>query len=251
MKLFPTYTSPNPVRPWHVPLSTARLSTLVDPSWDLTLSRVASCVNGVSSIAAISLQSETDMDLTRDAIAHLQYYGCILLLDIFQLSAVYAPTATIGNIFADQTLQAECIRYVTTSVDDIDRNAILQLYASIGHGQTVRAWCADNRANITGIDVRRFITFGVIKGFLYRVHKFAINTAPSVLGQRGLYWTQQQQMLDADGETSLGPIPHEHVLASYLDGNHCFDQICTERRMSEQALVKELRKFSDIQIIYR
>lgn len=249
MKLFPTYTAPHPVQPWHVPLSTARLSTFFDPSWDLTVSRVAACINGVSSVAAISQHSDTDIDLTREAIAHLQYYGCILLLDIFQFSAVYAATATIGNIFIDEALQAECIRYVTTSVDDIDRDVILQLYSSLGHGQAVKAWCADNHSSLTGIDVRRFITFGVIQGFLYRVHKYALNTASSAVSRSEVQWPQQTP--DADGEASLGPIPQEHPLAIYLDGMHCFDQICTEMKMSEQAVAKELRRFSDVQIIYR
>lgn len=249
MKLFPTYAAPHPVRAWHVPLSTARLSTLFDPSWDLTVARVAARINGVSSVAVIAQQADVDIDLTREAIAHLQYYGCILLLDIFQLSAVYAPTATIGNIFTDEALQAECVRYVTASVDNIDRNMILQLYSSVSHGQTVKAWCIDNRANLTGIDIRRFITFGVIKGFLYRVHKFAINTASTTLIQAGHHRPMQVQ--DADGEMMVGTIPMGHPLTKYLDGTHCFDQICTEMRMSEQAVMKDLRKFSDIQIIYR
>lgn len=248
MKLFPTYTSPKPVKSWHVPLSTARLSSSIDTSWDLTLSRIAVCINGTNSVATIAQLSGSDLDLTCNAIAHLQYYGCLLLLDIFQFSAIYAPTAKIGNIFSDRTLQDECARYVTTTPFEANRDGILQLYASLKHGLTLKLWCLENKDLLSGIDVRRFVTFGVIKGFVYRVHKYAFDTGPVGIERREFRSPQKATSQDVD---AVGPVPRDHPLAKYLDGMHCFDEICTGENMTEAAVMRELKMFSDIQVIYR
>lgn len=53
----------------------------------------------------------------------------------------------------------------------------------------------------------RFISFGVIKNFLYRVHKYPILT-------------------DAAPECVRKGIPE--LLLPYLDGQHHYDEICTE-----------------------
>lgn len=249
MKLFPSYNSPNAVKPWHVPLSTARLSTLFDPSWDLTIARIAAYIDGVNSVEAISQMSNTDIDLTRDAVAHLQYYGCLILLDLFQLSAEYAPTASIGSIFMDEVLQSECAGYVASHGEAIHRNIILELYASLGHGQTLKTWCVDNATNLGRVDVRRFITFGIIKGFLYRVQKYPVKSALTGPGRKDTW--ASHPVTETEGESILAPIPQDNHLAAYLDGRHCFDQICTQKRVSEQMVMAELRNFSDVQIVYR
>ena len=59
---------------------------------------------------------------------------------------------------------------------------LIRLYASLKQGLTLRNWCVENAANLNGIDVRRFITFGVIKGFLYRAQKYAIASTGTNLG---------------------------------------------------------------------
>jgi hypothetical protein len=64
----------------------------------------------------------------------------------------------------------------------VDGAGIVELYASLRQGQSVKQWYALHSQELANIDVRRFITFGIIKGFLYRVHKYAYATglpAPS------------------------------------------------------------------------
>lgn len=210
LKLFPTRPPPAPIHAWHVPLSIVRFASLQTQAWDLTVQRIIPHIDGVHSVAVIAALADTDISLTRRAIANLVYYGCILLLDIFSFSAVYAPTAELGVFINDQAMQDECRRYVASPLSPFDKDAekmqtllatlspqkaspspasppppsrsqIVDLYVLLRHGQSLRDWCLAHSSRLGNVDVRRFITFGIIKGFLYRVHKYALALRPADL----------------------------------------------------------------------
>jgi len=217
LKLFPTRPPPAPVYAWHVPLPTVSLPSIAASS-DLTLSRIIPYIDGVASVHSISQLADTDLGLTRKAIQHLLYYGCVLLLDIFQYGAVYAPTPEMGGFVEDEDCQGEAVRYVcmgtyrrlhldetSTTANNtnttanptngstkekeewgwrsrevgVDKARLVHLYTTLRQGLTLKQWCTEHHILLSGIDVRRFITFGIIKGFLYRVHKYVV--APSVV----------------------------------------------------------------------
>ena len=204
LKLFPTRPPPAPVYAWHVPLSTVDLTAIASSS-DLTLTRIIPHIDGIASVHQIAQLADTDLGLTRKAIQHLLYYGCVLLLDIFQFGAVYAPTAEMGTFIEDEEAQEEAVRYVcmgtyrrlregegTDSKKEkeewgwrsrevgVDKARLVHLYTTLRQGLTLKNWCGEHNILLSGIDVRRFVTFGIIKGFLYRVHKYVV--APSVVG---------------------------------------------------------------------
>ncbi|KAI2788914.1 Nitrogen permease regulator [Penicillium oxalicum] len=58
----------------------------------------------------------------------------------------------------------------------VDGVGIVELYAALRQGQSVKQWYSQHSRQLANIDIRRFITFGVIKGFIYRVHKYACAT---------------------------------------------------------------------------
>ena len=98
----------------------------------------------------------------------------------------------------------------------------------------MRAWYAAHADALANVDLRRFVTFGVIKGFLYRVHKYVYATGERVRGRgRG---DEESEEGDGDGEGQAR-------LRRYLDGQHCFDQICTEMGWSERVLEGRLRRW--------
>jgi len=51
---------------------------------------------------------------------------------------------------------------------------LLHLYSPLKPGKTLNTWIEEHGVVERGIDVQRFITFGVIKGFLRRVHRWPV-----------------------------------------------------------------------------
>ncbi|KAI8933778.1 hypothetical protein NX059_009486 [Plenodomus lindquistii] len=371
-KLFPTRPPPPPIFAHQVPLLTMSLSSLQTPiSSDLTLNRILAYINGINSISRIAQLADTDLSLTRRAIQHLVYYGCLVLLDIFSFGAIYAPTAEIGGFVVDADVKDECMRYVRvprlrtgsnsktvrlgsesdTSRDErdseassasqfsepgaptsrvpeytssdttqgkdqdaedewqIDHETLITLYTSLRQGLTLKNWVLQHLHLLSGIDVRRLITFGIIKGFLYRVHKYAIaapntlppapptslqtSTAPSIANPQdydtatvrggGIHHTSQPnihpqsqhpsvqiQRPSIASTASLNPhvhaAQHSHLnkpealesmidsekehknsleLLKFLDGVHCFDEICSELGWPEKVVEGKVRGMGD------
>jgi nitrogen permease regulator 2-like protein len=331
IKLFPTYPPPPPVKAWHVPIFTVRPETLMDENWDLTMQRVVPYINGVSSVKQIALLADADYRLTRSCMKHLLYYGCLLLLDIFSFSAIYAPTAEFSTTIAgDEDMQRECARYVNTKfapmaqetvaqssernanilldqgiLDDdddiwpltangkkVDGVGIVQLVAALRHGLSVREWYTENSNALANIDLRRFITFGVIKGFVFRVHKYPFLTGDGVAngaakpqpsgrkttgrvittnGPRrrttiarsmsselhiveddDVGSTRRLRHVDSSDEDSNGDGISNNRLRKYLDGMHCFDEICTALEISEKELMDRIKRYpGEVLVIHR
>jgi hypothetical protein len=321
IKLFPTLPNPASIKPWHVPLFTVRIDTMVDENWDLTMLRIIPFINGINSVKRISVLADADIKLTKKCIKHFLYYGCVLLLDIFSFNNIYAVTAEFAHMIAkDMEMQKECARYVnmafapggqeeaivdgtaserrtsgltsttiglqddeiwplTGKGEPIDGVGIVQLFACLRQGLTVREWYARNANMLANIDMRRFITFGVIKGFLYRVHRYAIRTQKGPIGtihgprgglddqQNGQFLTRsmssERHFSEApllarrkkhnnnnnnNGDQSNGKgrggedflFLNSHLI-EFLDGTHCFDEICTELDISEKELTERLK----------
>ncbi|PGH29631.1 hypothetical protein GX50_07614 [[Emmonsia] crescens] len=202
----------------------------------------------------------------------------------------------------------------------IDGVGLIELYASLRQGKTVKQWYIEHTHELANIDLRRFITFGVIKGFLYRVHKYAYATGciaqPTRQHRHGLAsssyssslsrsnksvsvassgldlgggggrrlatrsrrsissrdgggsvitttfspasYTNDDNAVEDDREDEYGLGDEEEVviddktLGKYLDGTHCFDQICTELEISEKELTNRLKRYPyEVQIIDR
>ncbi|KAI4184424.1 MAG: hypothetical protein L6R41_004737 [Letrouitia leprolyta] len=262
IKLFPTYPPPPPLYPYHVPLSTVHLDSLTDANWDLTMLKVLPYIDGIHSVKQISLLADADYKLVRKAIEHLLYYGCLLLLDIFSFSAIYAPTAELASFIQDSEMQDECVKYVVllsegndgaSKKDPIIGFHLVELYLSLKQGQTVKNFYIEHSEIMDRIDVRRFITFGVIKGFLYRVHRYAIATSRTSQRKRdNKLKVRQQDLPPMADETRNNEMDSSLVeLEKFLDGTHCFDELCTEFMISEQELVGRLKAIGDVQIICR
>lgn len=265
--------------------------TTIAPSSDLTLTRAIPYIDGVSSVAQIAQSADTDLKLTRKAIQHLLYYGCVLLLDIFQFGAIYAPTAEMGTFVEDSEAQEEAVRYVcmgtyrrlreaenTAGNEEwawraqevgIDRAKLVSLYTTLKQGYTLRHWCSEHCMLLSGIDVRRFITFGVIKGFLYRVHKYVIASGPSFAGEVtngngkhvGFHEEVDEKLhREAPGYQSrrasltASSVHRDLPLKKYMDGMHCLDEVCTELHMNEKKVLEKMKAaFGDanVHIVHR
>ncbi|KAL3496629.1 nitrogen permease regulator 2-domain-containing protein [Aspergillus germanicus] len=227
-----------------------------------------------------------------------------------------SPTASPAN---PSTLKASVgsatgpiANHTSPNQELVDGVRIVELYASLKQGQSVKQWYLQHTRQLAHIDIRRFITFGIIKGFLYRVHKYAIATGnPAPQFKSGATTPRSHYQLSThSGPSSRGPgtganspyassagddpapiAQHHHhshhhhhrsedardrasvhsgsrsgfndeddedefiddrMLAKYLDGMHCFDQICTELEISERELTSRLKRYQgEVLIIHR
>lgn len=97
------------------------------------------------------------------------------MVDIFQYSNMYTLKPSVSQLAADETVMEECALYVTKrGYPHAPWPVLLGLYAKLLPGTTVHQWIEANDVSRRGIDARRFVSFGIIKGFLRRVHRWPI-----------------------------------------------------------------------------
>ncbi|KAK3497753.1 nitrogen permease regulator 2 [Neurospora hispaniola] len=188
----------------------------------------------------------------------------------------------------------------------ISNYMLIRLMTTFCVGKTVAEWLKGHMDSgfdvLRYVDVRRLVQFGVIKGCLYRVHKYVISkqylaalatglarpVSPSDTGTG----TGRGKSGRGYGEGEMGrehkvAVPGGHYdtyrepgshggpggkgsnnkkmammmkasgdpLQKYMDGRHCFDQIMTERNMTDAEIMDKLRNFpvpaGDLTVLYR
>lgn len=175
LKLFPTLPNPQPVSDWDVPVLLIDLRKFVTPGWDLTLVKLIPYMDGVNHIKRIAQLSDTDLTLVRQTVEHLLYYYIAIIIDIFQFSNIYAVKPQIARLLDETNMGTECATYVAKPGQAPLAVPILwRMYSMLRHGRTLHEWVGTLGHHAHCVDVRRFITFGVIKGFIRRVHQYPI-----------------------------------------------------------------------------
>jgi hypothetical protein len=82
------------------------------------------------------------------------------------------------------------------------------------------------------------ISFGVIKGLIYRVHKYPILASTNEYETTSyLFPTRNQYHLVVNKYTGMAIHPD---IIPYLDGKHHYDEICTDLECSPQELDEQL-----------
>lgn len=147
----------------------------------------------------------------------------------------------------------ECANYVCimSSGQRISNYQLVKLMTTFCVGRTIGEWLRlhmDSGFDVLRyVDVRRLVQFGVIKGLLYRVHKYVVSKqylASLVTGQ-------SRPVRQSEGEDGGGGDP----LQRYMDGMHNFDQIITEQNLTDGEIMEKLRSFPapthDLTVLYR
>ncbi|KAG0141258.1 hypothetical protein CROQUDRAFT_110589 [Cronartium quercuum f. sp. fusiforme G11] len=184
LKLFPFYGNPARVEDWEVPVALAPLKTLRNEvTWDLTMFKLVPFIDGVASVQKIAKQADVDLYLTRECMQHLVFYGCCIMTDSFRFSNCYTLVGGPAlNALGDsenpesQEMQEELEAYIELAPDTltIPISDLLTLYTKFWSGVTVHDWMEQNQVHKLPIDVRRFVSFGTIKGFLKRLHCYPV-----------------------------------------------------------------------------
>ncbi|KAI6783361.1 Nitrogen permease regulator-like protein [Emericellopsis cladophorae] len=244
MKLFPHHPNPPVVKGWHVPVSKTKFSDIMDPTWDLTLQKVISHIDGVSDVRRIAHAASVSLDLAKTALRHLLYYDTILLLDMFFFGACYASRPGIHDFVSNvDDMVEECAGYVSHAGRRPSNFHLIRLMTSFVPGKTVLEWLwAHHEAGfevLRYIDVRRFVQFGLIKGCLYRVHKHVVS----------------KQYLAGLATGQSRPVEGGDPIQQYTDGCHHFDQIITEQDLTDEEITNKLKTLpvpkGDLALFYR
>ncbi|KAH6664120.1 nitrogen permease regulator 2 [Halenospora varia] len=253
MKLFPIYAPPPPVKAWHVPISKMKFSSIVDDTWDLTLRKVIDKIDGISDVRRIAHNADVSLTLCKTALQHLFYYDSILMLDMFMFGNIYAPTTKLREFIQTPALQSECAAYVYIPGPPLSPFYLTRLFSTLCTSRTLKEWLKLHMDQgfpvLNFVDVRRFIQFGVIKGLIYRVHKYAVSNA--VLVERAV----EEGLIGEDARRKSRRVLNEvgERIAELADGTHCFDQITVELNMGDPKIMDQLKRFprGDVEIIYR
>lgn len=153
---------------------------------DLTLVRIIPHINGVHHIARIASLADVEVRLVKRAVRGLVSHGRMRLLDLCSFGAGYKLTESFGAFVRDdQGVTREGVRYFCSGASrdgggeaDVKTSThhILTLYTALNTHQSVHDFALAQQPllHALGIDIRRFVTFGVLKGFLRRVHKYVL-----------------------------------------------------------------------------
>jgi nitrogen permease regulator 2-like protein len=247
MKLFPHHKNPPDVKGWHVPVPRMRLAEIVDQTWDLTMQKVIAHIDGVSDIRRIAWAADVSLDLAKTAVRHLLYYDTVLILDMFFFASCYAPRPGIHEFIANTDgVVDECAAYVCIHgrpPRPVPNFQLIKLMTSFCVGRSVMEWLRSHQDAgfdvLRYIDVRRLVQFGIIKGCLYRVHKYVVSKQYIAALATG----QSRSMAGGD------------PIQKYTDGCHNFDQVITEQNLADSEIMEKLKKLSvptgDLTVFYR
>lgn len=270
------------VRSWDVPVLIRGLPDKEEWTRDLTLERVGEWVDGVRHVGRIAEVADVEVKLVKRCVRELILLRRAMVLDIFHFGAIYTCTKDVVNFVRDEELQEECRAYVAipSDKDDIEtelasKEILIDLYTSLQPGLQLRDFCLEHSASLEKIDIRRLITFGIIKGFLRRIHKFALavdnSTAVPLSGGKkrssgsnrhsgdeaaremdrayrraalSSGWAAPpQNPTPRSGSGSLrneGQVMRERVMY-YLDGGQPLDRACVEMGVGEKGFLEKVR----------
>jgi len=285
---------PKKIRAWDVPLLIRELPDPERWTWDLVLEKVRPHIDGVNHVKRIARLADVDLKLAKKAVWELVLHERVMTLDIFHFQAVYALTQDFALFVKNVELVEECGNYVAIDPKDgifasvlsketleeasgapPDKNTIVELYTILKPGLSIADFCLAHQDLLANIDIRRFITFGVIKGFLKRLHKYALALdppdfppvpAPPTGTDLDDAWRKAalssgwatpptdgagilQEKLDEEARARR----EEVKLVGYLDGKHCLDEVCLEMGMQERRLMEKVKsgRFGEVVVFCR
>lgn len=236
LKVTTVHEAPRVVSDHDVPIFTASRPActpsqwdLTTQQWDITAMQILPHIDGFRHVAKIAIEADVEVSLVKECIRNMLYYGIVQLIPLFLYSAVYAATPEIRTLATDSVVQKECISYVARQGRPRPSfRSIFEMYCSFHLSNSVRDVCARTNPHSLGIDERKLVQYGVMKGLLRRLHKYPI-----------------------DLKRSPESIARGKPVARYFDGAHSYDDICAKTGLSYKELDDILDKDPNVCVCWK
>ncbi len=173
LKVVPPRTEPGMVEEYSVPIICTK-HPVNSSDWDLATKQLFPYIDGFRHVAKIAAEADVDVNIVKVCIQNLVYYGVIKIISIFQYTNVYVTTAEINTLAGDAALQAECVAYVTRPGKSPVFRDVFAIYCGLRAGTTMRDVCIRYNPYVLGIDERKLVQYGLMKGFIRHLKKYPI-----------------------------------------------------------------------------
>ncbi|XP_035232255.1 GATOR complex protein NPRL2-like [Stegodyphus dumicola] len=195
--------------------------------WDLTVMLILPYIDGFRHVAKIAIEAGVEIHLVKAFIQNMVYYGVVTLIPIFMYSNIYTPTPKLNELAESCRLQDECMNYVARQgCHRPSFRSIFTLYCQLTPETSVKTLCLRNNPRASGIDERKLIQFGLMKGIIRQLQKYPIQ-------------------LTSDNVTK------HRSLAKYFTGNHSFEEICCKTGISYQELDERVEKDPSVFVCWK
>ena len=274
LKLFPLLPPPPTVNDYDVPVRVSKLDAIVTREWDLTMQHVIPLIDGVRYVKLIALEANVGTELVKSCIRQLIFYNCVVLIDIFLYTNIYATTPRINEFLMLEDVQISCSTYVTREGRKCPSpKQLFELYSSLKPGMTMQQLCARYNTRELNIIDHRFITFGLVHGFIRRVHEYAINVDhdKTIKRKTGRNKKKGKERSPSDrasfpndqliNESKIGLDEQVSVISEresglskilpLLDGTHHVDEICTTFMRSHAELSQMFKARQRVATVFK
>lgn len=247
LKVVHPASAPSSVEDHDVPVWLGERPTRLD-LWDMTSQQVVPHISGMRHVVRISQLACVDLQLVKACVQNLLYTGLVQLVSIFQYSNLYAVTDQIASLYSDQSLQTECSSTVARSgCSNVCMGTIFRMYCSLSHGRTVLELCSEFDMAALGVDERKLILFGLVKGIIRRIHKYPVciddsRVAPSIFSANNNNNNNRDNIRLSD----CVQLPR-----SLLDGSRCMDALCVRTGMAARKLTDRLEREHNTLLLWK
>ncbi|KAK7601872.1 hypothetical protein V9T40_009313 [Parthenolecanium corni] len=219
------------IRPDPPPISDCEVPVLLDSKesfhsdrWDLTTMQILPYINGVNHVKKISAMAGVNNNLVKSCLQNLVYYGVVCMIPIFLYSSMYAVTPKLRKLAVDKKLQEECILALTrTGKESAQIRDIFCMYSNMKSGVTMKDLCIRFNPLQLNIDERSLVEFGILEGFIRRIHEYPVNLETSMMND----------------------VPY----SQYLTGEYSTDSICCMNEISLKQLHDSIESYPNIVFI--
>jgi len=159
-----------------VPLPLVDLEKCQHFSWDYCLRQIIPYINGLHSIHSIAKQSNIDEECIIEIIQHLLLFKLVTIIDMVQRHNHYRLTHKFKDIWKIRHIRESAGEYVTGFRGNADLTVVQELYTQIRGVDMLDQFLRKKQEvfDTHNISPRHFITFGVMHGFLRRLHIYPV-----------------------------------------------------------------------------